>query len=167
MFFQGQLFLTSSCTEPCVLKHYIRLQKWDQKLRWENWVCWCQPHVDFFPCHHLICVLVLLPFPCEALGLTLMVDLDVSLFSDFLSTAPSFGSPCSPHPWGLRSCTPALTRCHPSSSSLSRSLPFASTSITSSAYLLLTPVYYSTAPASPWLLIRPWYLPPMLLSCRC
>lgn len=35
-FFQGQVFLTPLCTEPCMMKHYVRSQKQDQKLKSEN-----------------------------------------------------------------------------------------------------------------------------------
>lgn len=40
------------------------------------------------------------------------------------------------------------------------SLPSPSTGITSNAYLLLTPALRDAAPASPWLLIKPRFLPP-------
>lgn len=42
------------------------------------------------------------------------------------------------------------SQCHPSSFSVQSSVPYPST--TSSAYVLLTPSYHSTAPAFPWLL---------------
>lgn len=116
--------------------------------------------VIFPPCHlPFVHVLVLLPFPCEALGLTLTADLEASL-----SSPPNFHL-CSshsllllhPHLWGpWPSAPPALAQCHPTPLSVStlRCLTLAP----ASPPTLIA--YEGTAPASPWLLIRPQLLPP-------
>lgn len=115
--------------------------------------------------HLFMSYLVLLPFPCESLGLNLNADQEASLSSPldnfcFYSSQPLLSLPI--RPWGTRPCAPPMLRqCPLSSFSLSslRCIPLkpASPPVLRSRSLL---PYHSVAPASPWLLNRPWFLPP-------
>lgn len=115
--------------------------------------------------HLFMSYLVLLPFPCESLGLNLNADQEASLSSHLdnfclYSSQPLLSLPI--HAWGTRPCaSPVLRQCPLSSFSLSslHCLPLKPTSPPVLRSCSVLP-YHSAAPASPWLLNRPWFLPP-------
>lgn len=90
--------------------------------------------------HLFMSYLVLLPFPCESLGLNLNADQEASLSSHLdnfclYSSQPLLSLPI--HPWGTRPC--AQTMSPVLLFSVQPSLPSPKANITSSAEVLLSP----------------------------